>query len=356
MNLLMFNLAVDENHVTLGFGIKWIEALARRFDHVDVVTMTAGTYKLPSNVTVWSLGREKGFSEWRRAMRFYAIVIGILRKRKISVAFTHMIPIFAVLFWPLARVARIRNVLWYAHGATPLSLRIAHRLVDQVVASTREGFRLPSSKVSFIGQGIDEQEFRFRERSLASALNFIAVGRLSRSKGLDILIDALASWSAAVPWRLTVIGAATNAEEESYAEILKETAKRKLGERVRFTGRLNSSEIAAELGASDVFLSFSRTGSLDKAIVEAMATGCIVVSTNDSFRSIAVAEGFPFCAPEHAAVESIHAALDRLQAMNDKDREALRMLQADVARRDHTLASLMARLTGILKKHAAPQA
>ncbi len=56
MNLLMFNLAADQEHVTLGFGLRWIEALSRRYDHVDVVTMFAGRYQLPSNVRVWSVG------------------------------------------------------------------------------------------------------------------------------------------------------------------------------------------------------------------------------------------------------------------------------------------------------------
>src|SRR3954451_6280107 len=119
MNLLMFNLAVDQEHVTLGFGLRWIEALSRRYEHVDVVTMFAGRYQLPPNVQVWSVGRERGYSKCRRVLRFYSIVRRVMRERRIDVVFTHMIPIFAVLFWPIARLTGRRSVLWYAHGATP---------------------------------------------------------------------------------------------------------------------------------------------------------------------------------------------------------------------------------------------
>ena len=37
MNLLLFNLATDKTHVTLAFGLRWVEELARHFSHIDVV-------------------------------------------------------------------------------------------------------------------------------------------------------------------------------------------------------------------------------------------------------------------------------------------------------------------------------
>ncbi len=352
MNLLMFNLAVDDKHVTLAFGLRWIEALAARFEHVDVVTMTVGQHKLPANVTVWSVGRERGYPEWLRTLRFYRLVWRILRKRRIDVVFTHMIPVFAVLFWPVGLLTGLKNVLWYAHGATPGMLKLAHRLVARVVSSTPQGFRLAYGKVSFIGQGIDAARYPFVPRVSDTKFRILTVGRLAPSKGLDLIVSALAGWKPDLDWDLTIIGDGTTDQEIQYAVALRKQARNMLGEnRVTFTGRLEPDAIASFLAKSDVFINMSSTGSLDKAIVEAMASGCPVVSSNDAFRAIAVAEGFPECAIEHSE-EGLRAGLGRLIGMTAAERNTLGTRQATVGRRDHTLEGLIQRLYGILAAYA----
>lgn len=356
MNLLMFNLAVDDKHVTLAFGLRWIEALAERFEHIDVVTMTAGHHQLPGNVTVWSVGRERGYPEWLRALRFYWLVWRILRQRHIDVVFTHMIPVFAVLFWPVGVLTGLKNVLWYAHGATPRMLKLAHRLVDWVVSSTAQGFRLSSDKVSFIGQGIDAARYQTVPRIIDTEFHLLTVGRLAPSKGLDLLVTALADWKPDTDWHLTIVGDATCESENLYARALRHKAQDALGaDRVTFTGRLDPDAIVPILGKSDVFINLSSTGSLDKAMVEAMASGCPVVSSNDAFHAIAIAEGFPECAIENSP-QSLHATLDRLFSMSVAERHELERRQAEVARRDHTLDGLIQRLSDVLAANARGRA
>lgn len=352
MNLLMFNLAVDDEHVTLAFGLRWIEELAARFEHVDVVTMMEGRHQLPSNVTVWSVGRERGYPKWFRALRFYWLVWCILRQRRIDVVFTHMIPVFAVLFWPIGLLTGLKNVLWYAHGSTPRMLKLAHRLVNRVVSSTPQGFRLPSDKIIFIGQGIDAARYQTMTRVTNTTFQILTVGRLAPSKGLDLLISALAGWKPNLDWHLTIIGDGTSKSEFRYAAGLRQLAQNTLGaDRVTFTGRLDSDAIVPFLAKSDVFINLSSTGSLDKAIVEAMASGCPVLSSNDAFREIAITEGFPECAIEHSQ-EGVLAGLNRLAGMSVDERNALGARQAEVARRDHTLPDLIQRLQGILVANA----
>lgn len=344
----MFNLAVDQEHVTLAFGLRWIETISRRYEHVDVVTMRAGPYTLPANVRVWSLGQEHGYSEWRRALRFYAIVLRILRERPIGVVFTHMIPIFAILFWPLAKMAGLRNVLWYAHGATPRTLRLAHRLVDRVVSSTPEGFRLASDKVVFLGQGVETDVYRPVARRPGKTLRVITVGRIAPSKGTDLLIKALIDGGQDLNWHLVVAGGPTTQDEKDYADASRRYAHDKLaGDRVEFVGRKNADEIAALLATCDVFVNLGATGSLDKAIVEAMASGCPVISSNDAFGRIARDNGFPQCAIERTT-QAVRAALSNLMAMPPGARQALADRQAQVAHRDHTLDGLIGRLCEIL--------
>lgn len=353
MNLLVFNLAVDDKHVTLAFGLRWIEALAARFEHIDVVTMTVGHYQLPDNVTVWSVGRERGYPEWLRALRFYWLVWRILRRRRVDIVFTHMIPVFAVLFWPIGLLTGLKNVLWYAHGATPRMLRLAHQVVDRVVSSTPQGFRLPSDKVSFIGQGVNVADYQAVSRLTVTGLfHILTVGRLAQSKGLDLLVSALADWKPNSDWHLTIVGDGTSDSEHSYAQTLRQKAQDTLEpSRVTFTGRLDPEAIRGLLGKSDIFVNLSSTGSLDKAMVEAMASGCPVVSSNDAFRAIAMAGGFPECVIEHSP-QSLRAVLDRLSSMSASERQALGVRQAEIARRDHTLDGLIRRLHDILAANA----
>lgn len=354
MNLLMFNLAVDAEHVTLAFGLRWIEALAQRFEHIDLVTMYEGRHRLPANVRVWSVGRERGYPKWFRVLRFYWLTFAVLRQRRPAVVFSHMIPLFSVLFWPLAKLWSLPSVLWYAHGATPRMLRFAHRLVDRVVSSTPQGFRLASDKVDFIGQGIDAGLYPYRPRQRGDVLRLVTVGRLAPSKGQDRLVDALATWEHGknVPWHLTVVGDATSAGERDFAATVRRMAANRLpSDRITFTGRLDAEAIAPLLATADLFINLGTTGSLDKAIVEAMASGCPVVSCNDAFRAIAEAEGFPDCVvgDSPAALPKI---LDEFANMSDEQCRQLGEMQSRVARRDHTLDGLIERLIGVLQKSA----
>ncbi len=352
MNLLLFNLATDRTHVTLAFGLRWIEELARHFSHIDVVTMYEGSHELPSNVTVWSVGREKGFSEPRRVIEFYRILFTILRRKSIDVAFTHMIHSFAVLFWPISKLLGIKNLLWYAHGAVPIGLRFAHVAVDRVVSSTPEGFRIPSHKVAYIGQGVDVGAFA--QESIRQHDNgefrILSVGRISPVKGLDTLLDALEQWkdSSARRWRLDLVGGPTSPLEENYYLRLKQRAEnlRDAGT-ICFHGRLDPAQIRQFLGSADVFVSLSHTGSLDKAIVEAMASGCLILSSNKAFCSIASREGFQECCVEPFP-ESVAMGLTRMAAFDRQAGESLSKRLQEVAMRNHSLDRLIQRLREIL--------
>lgn len=311
MNILVFTLAVDESHVTLGFAVRILRALAERFESVDVVTMYAGTYDLPPNVRVRSVGREHNVSKPRRLLAFYRHVLAVLGERKIDVAFTHMIHLFAWLFWPLAGLRRIPTLMWYAHGAVGASLRLAHRAVDRVVTSTPEGFRIRSRKVRFIGQAVDTSVFTPVTRTTSRTLRLVTVGRIASSKQIDLLIEALEQWRR-VDWRLTIAGGATSTIEQEYFDRVR---ARYQDARVTWLGRIEPQAIADILHRSDVFINLSTTGSLDKAIIEAMATGCAVLSSNEAFVALAHAEGVSECIVQ-PDVESIMAGLERMMSID----------------------------------------
>jgi glycosyltransferase involved in cell wall biosynthesis len=100
----------------------------------------------------------------------------------------------------------------------------------------------------------------------------VAMGRLTRQKGFDILLDAFAG-IAAKDARLTILG-------EGDDRIALETRARELGiaERVSLPGFVG--DIAPWLAHADLFVLSSRWEGFGHVIVEAMAAGLPVIATD----------------------------------------------------------------------------
>src|SRR5262249_593693 len=182
MRLLIFNLVTDADDPVLGFTTTWINALAARCEAVDFITMRVGRLAVAANVRVYSVGKEKGYSEARRFIEFYRILFGLLRQHHYDACFAHMMQLFAVMGAPVLKLYHVPITLWYAHKATGRVLQLAEKLVDHVVTSTPEGFRLPSNKVQIIGQGIDTEQFKPAQSDLIPPLYEMGVGGLSAAR------------------------------------------------------------------------------------------------------------------------------------------------------------------------------
>jgi glycosyltransferase involved in cell wall biosynthesis len=105
------------------------------------------------------------------------------------------------------------------------------------------------------------------------------------------------------------------------------------------------------LAKADLSISLGTTGSLDKTIVEAMASGCPVISCNDAFRAIAQKEGFSECVikPEE---NDLNRAVSWFASMDAEERLEIARKQSMIAHRDHTLDGLILRLVSLLNSFA----
>ena len=109
MRPLLFNLATDVDDPILDFTTGWSTALAKLVERIYVITMRTGRVEMPDNVRVYSVGKEKGYSEPRRLGEFYWHLWCVLHDDRIDVCFSHMIPLFTVLgifAYPLSCGAR----------------------------------------------------------------------------------------------------------------------------------------------------------------------------------------------------------------------------------------------------------
>ena len=98
------------------------------------------------------------------------------------------------------------------------------------------------------------------------------VGRLARSKRIDLLLESVAQLPA--PLGATVVLAGEGEERERLAQLAGQLG---LAERVRFCGYRR--DIARLLAAADLFVLSSEREGLPISILEAMAAACPIVST-----------------------------------------------------------------------------
>ena len=275
MKFLIVTQVVDENHPILGFFHRWIEEFAKHCEHVHVICLQEGHHSLPPNVTVHSLGKEEGKGRLQYLIRFYKLIWQL--RHDYDQVFIHMNQIYVILGAPLWRSLGKRIKFWYMHGAKSWSLRLAAALAQVIYTGSRESFPLKSRKVVVTGHGIDTDHFLPRESIKTTDL--VTVGRITASKNLGLLIEAVAELQSAYPVTLTIVGAPQTESERAYYEALQQSVSANhLENKIIFKGKLIQRDLPNVLGSAKVFVTAATNGSLDKAVLEAMAVGLPVVS------------------------------------------------------------------------------
>ena len=179
----------------------------------------------------------------------------------------------------LAGVPVVCSGVRVAERDAPLRLwldRATRRLVDvwvcvgeSVAAFTRETCGIPADRVVSIPNGITEPAATPQACVNSGRRRMIAVGRLTRQKGFDWLLEHADSWltpEVERDWELWIVG---DGEERDALKRL--CAEKKLDDFVRFMGwREDAKELIA---SSDLFLLPSRWEGMPNALLEAAAAG-----------------------------------------------------------------------------------
>jgi glycosyltransferase involved in cell wall biosynthesis len=357
MRLLVFNLATDADDPALGFTTAWLNALAQRCDAIDVITMRAGRLAVAANIRVFSIGKEQGYSEARRARVFYDTLLRLLRQHRCDAAFAHMTPLFAIMAAPLLRPHGIPLTLWYAHKAVTRQLRWAERLSQRVVSASPESFRLPSAKLRIIGHGIDTALFAPSENPLNGSLfTILTAGRVTPSKGIETLLEAARVLYHDLGWktlRVRIIGGSSSAVGDTdYGQKLKQEARALgLAGVVEFAGAVSYDRMTAEYQAADVMVNLSATGSLDKAVLEAMACGLPVITANEAFFSLLAPWEERLLIPP-GQPGRLAAALLRLKHDDPAARRALGLALRALVVEQHSLDRLADTLIALFREDA----
>ena len=156
--LLIITQKVDLNDDNLGFFHGWLEKFSEKLDKLYVICLAQGDYNLPSNVSVYSLGKEKGTSKISQLIRLQKNLIQILPK--VDGVFVHMCSIYAIASFPLVKILNKKMVLWHTHKSTDWKLKLAEKYVNKILTASKESCRLKNRrKIEVIGHGIDTEAF-----------------------------------------------------------------------------------------------------------------------------------------------------------------------------------------------------
>ena len=322
MKLLIITQVIDKNHPVLGFFHRWVEEFAAHCEQVTVICLQAGVYDLPKNVHVYSLGKEEGKSHLVYLYRFYTYLWTL--RHEYDQVFVHMNQIYVILGAPVWRTLGKNVGLWYAHGAVSSSLKLSLKLSNFVFTSTKEGLRINSPKRIIVGQGIDFEIFKSIQKKDNVVLQLITVGRISQSKNVETLLRACSLLKEKhIIFQFKIVGIPTTDSEVLYAkEMYQLSQKLNLQKEVEWVGAIPNYDLPRLLQQSDVFIHDGSTNSLDKALVEAVLCGCIVLSSNPSYKALTkdIASNYLYNQGDSAKLTDILVNLKR----NSVEYEAVR--------------------------------
>ncbi|MFN8543167.1 MAG: glycosyltransferase [Candidatus Binatia bacterium] len=202
-----------------------------------------------------------------------------------------------------------------------------------------------AARILFIPNGVDVERFSEQVAPAARARPYVlAVGRLDRQKGFDLLVEAMA--------RLGAAGGAPDlllaGDGPGRSALEAQVARLALGERVHFAGAVGADEVAALYRAALLVAAPSRWEGLPLVCLEALACGAPIVAANvDGMSDVVVHDETGVLVPPED-VDALAAAITALLA--DPTRRArLAAAGRDRVRRQFTWAVVARRYLEVLE-------
>ncbi len=341
MRLLVLTQAVDRTDAALGFFHTWLESFSSRFESIEVVCLKEGRHVLPGNVRVRSLGKERDLSRLRYVLNFYRYALSF----DYDAVFVHMNEEYVLLGGLLWRLAGKKVVLWRNHRQGSWRTALAVKLAHEVCYTSPEAFTARYKKALRMPVGVDT-DFFAPPPALPRAGSVLFFGRLDPVKKVDVFVESLRE--VARPFHAQVVGSPTE-PGSAYAEEVAALAEPLLAQGSLSMLPAVPYERTAELYRRHaIYVNLTPSGSFDKTIGEAMASGCMVVCANRALGDVVPNALFV----EPIVPEAVARALGAALAMSEEERKEAAVRNRSYVEREHSLRLLSERLADILKPHA----
>lgn len=349
MNILFITQKMDMEDDILGVYHAWAKKLASKLEKIKVICLYKGEVDLPSNVEVFSLGKERGSSRIKYLFNFYKYIFKL--NREYDLIFVHMNPAYILLgaiFWKLWNK---KVVYWNAsYKITPM-IKIGLLLADKGLTSVSEAFEVNSAKITALGQGIDTDLFRPDPKITKIPRSILFLGRISPVKNVDVIINAARIlFQRDADFTLDIVGLPVGRDVAYFQEIKKMAEDLEKNGMIRFLGRVPNYQAPNFYNSHSVFVNLTENKSFDKSILEAMACESSIMVSNLVYRRILPAplnEQLMFREKDPLDLANKIEALFFLS--ENQARQAGRILR-EIVVKDHSLDRWATKLTGSFKQ------
>lgn len=284
--LLYLNLSIDNKDTSLGFTSTWLEQFSQYYEKVDLITLNKGgnKAKIFNNVNIYGISECDNLSKLKKITKIIKIIRNLTSENNYELCFSHMSPLLSIL----VKIFCVKNIplliLWYSHpGPKELSkkfiLLLSLFLNNYIVTASKFTFPYKSRKVLPIGTAINYKRF-FNEKSKISNYEFLILGRISKSKNLEFILDNFLK-SKFQKKNITLIGEpVTKADYKFQNYLINKYSEYK---NVIFNGKVPHNELPNVLQNYSFHINGSLKGSMDKTVLETLSSGLFNIYTNDDY-------------------------------------------------------------------------
>jgi len=349
MKLLMLTRKVDYRDASPAAPTyHLVEKLGDNLDNLYVITwQESDKGDLPENIKIISLSGNKFkkiFVLWRQLIKILPKVKGI---------FCHQNPEYTILAAPLAKLFRKKIITWYTHGAVSLRLKLVNWLTDKILTASEKSCRLKNrKKIEITGHGIDIEYFKptIELKEFHRKFKIISIGRISPAKDYQTLIkttEILADQNKANNLEIQIIGGPVLEKDKKYFDNLKQLVKDKdLGSYIKFLGPISHSQLLPYFQECDLFTNQSQTGSVDKAVLIAMACEDLVLTSNEAFVDVLKDERLMF---EQKNPKDLADKIINLMNLSEQEKETIGQRLRQEVVRNHNLDNLVKKIISQFK-------
>jgi glycosyltransferase involved in cell wall biosynthesis len=301
--LLLITQKVDADDAVLGFMHGWLRHFTKVFESIVVICLEKGRADLPENIQVFPLGKDKsadyrvlrgGLSPLRlklrrgRARMKYVkrFIFFVWRKRQsYDAVLVHMNPEYMILGGALWRFFRKSSALWYNHSSGGLMLRLAAFFSGKVFYTSPFSASAGFKKSVRMPAGIDTD--LFAPIGAPPPRSILYLGRIAPVKQVHTLLQAARLLDrAGVDFSLSIVGDALARDAEYDARVKREGEELRRAGKLVFKKAVPNTETPALYSAHEVFVNLSPSGLFDKTVLEAFASGRLVVASSEAFGEI----------------------------------------------------------------------
>lgn len=285
MRVLIFTQKVDLNDPVLGFFHSWLEKFSYHFTSIEVICLEKGNFDLPSNVNVYSLGKESGVSKLGYLKNFWKLVFIV--SGSYDKVFVHMNQEYAILGGLYWKLKKIPVYLWRNHPKGNLLTYLAVFFSTKVFCTSTESFTARFKKTVIMPVGNNTDLFKPVQGIVRKKYSVCMLGRIAPVKNIMLgleAVDILAK--SGVQVSLDIIGSPIERDMKYYDSLVEYVNKNNLSTFVNFEEGAGFSKHPSIFSVYEITLNLTDSGSFDKSIVGATACGSIPVTTNKSLKGV----------------------------------------------------------------------